>query len=95
MWKNFVFHTLESWQGNRAVRCHPTNNVPFICSGVSSKDGDVSNASGDREQWEQVDTEEGEPPNLCDSEESDVGVTGKGKNEERDEEDVPIPRSRP
>ena len=81
-------------KGNLAVRCHPTNNVPFICSGVSSKDGDVSKASGDREQWEQVGTEEDEPPGLCDSE-SDVGETGKDTNLEQDEEDVPIVRSRP
>ncbi len=64
--------------GNLTVRCHTTNNVPFICPGVSSAAGDVSNASGDRAQWEQVGTED-EPPDLCESEESDVGETGKDK----------------
>ena len=79
--------------GNTTVRRHPTNNVPCICAGVSSEAGDVSKASGDRERWEQVGTED-EPPELCESEEADVGETGKAKKEKKDEEDVPIVRQR-
>ena len=81
-------------KGNLTIRCHPTNNVPFICPAVSSEAGAVSKASGDREQWEQVGTED-EPPELCEVKESDVGKTGKDKKEEQDEEDVPIVRQRP
>ena len=81
-------------KGNLTVRCHPTNNVPFICPGVSSEAGDVSKASGDREQWEQVGTED-EPPQASDVKESAVGEAGKDKKEEQDEEDVPIVRQRP
>ena len=71
--------------GNTTVRCHPTNNVPFICPGVSSEAGDVSKASGDREQWEQVGTED-EPPELCEIKESDIGKTGKESSQRREQE---------
>ena len=76
-------------KGNLTVRCHPTNNVPFICPGVSSDQGDASEAAGDRARWEQVGTEddesEGPPPlEVSESEKAD-----------EDDEDVPKVRSRP
>ena len=81
-------------KGNLTVRCHPTNNVPFICPDVSSEAGDVSKAAGDRERWEQAGTED-EPQQASDVKESAVGEIGEGKKEELDEEGVPIVRSRP
>ena len=76
-------------KGNLTIRCHPTNNVPFICPGVSSDQGDASEAAGDRARWEQVGTEddesEGPPPlEVSESEKAD-----------EDDEDVPKVRSRP
>ena len=81
-------------KGNLTVRCHPTNNFPFICPGVSSDSGDASKAAGDRERWEQVGTDYDEPPALCGTE-SDDGEADEGKNEEKEYEDVPLVRSRP
>ena len=80
--------------GNLTVRCHPTDNVPFICPGVSPEAGDVSKASGDREQWEQVGTED-EPPDLCETDSDEDGKgkwqksskNGKAKKEEEEEEE--------
>ena len=84
-------------KGNLTVRCHPTNNVPFICPGVSSESGDASKAAGDRERWEQVGTEDDEPPALCgtESEDGEDAKDEKDEKEEEEEEDVPIVRSRP
>ena len=78
-------------RGNLTVRCHPTNNVPFICPGASVEAGDVPGAAGDREQWEQAGTEDDDksegPPEL------EVSVS---ENEAAaEEEDVPKVRSRP
>lgn len=88
-------------KGNATVRCHPTNNVPFICPDVSSEASDASKASGDRDQWEQVGAED-EPPDLCETDSEDgkgkwqkVGKSGKVVKEDKDEEDVPLVRSRP
>ena len=79
-------------KGNTTVKCHPTNNVLFICPGVSSEAGNASKASGDREQWEQAGIEDG-PPSLCETDSEEE--VGKGKKEDVDEGDVPLVRSRP
>ena len=93
-------------KGNTTVKCHPTNNVPFIFPGVASEKSSSSNASGDREQWEQVGAED-EPPVLCETDDEDeagewqtVGKNGKvvkssPKDQEEDEGDVPRVRCRP
>ena len=78
-------------KGNVTVRCHPTNNVPFICPGASIDADGVSGAAGDREQQEAAGTngdESAGPPPLAE-EESENG------DADADDEDVPKVRSRP
>ena len=78
-------------RGNLTVRCHPTNNVPFICPGASIDADGVPGAAGDREQQGPAGTDGDEPegpPPLAEngSENGDAGA---------DDEDVPKVRSRP
>ena len=64
----------------------------FICPGVSSDQGDASEAAGDRARWEQVGTEDDEyvgPPPL------EVSESEKADGDDEDDEDVPKVRSRP
>ncbi len=74
------------------MRCHPTNNVPFIYAGASVEADVPQAAGGDSLQLQgpagtDEDKSEG-PPALAasDSEDGEGGV---------DEEDVPKVRSRP
>ena len=80
-------------RGNLTVRCHPTNNVPFICPGASVEADSVPQAAGGDSLQQQgpagTDEDESEgPPALAESD-SDDGEGGA------DEEDVPKVRSRP
>ena len=78
-------------KGIVTVRCHPTNNVPFICPGASIDADGVPGAAGDREQQEAAGTngDESEGPPPLAEEESENG------DADADDEDVPKVRSRP
>ena len=73
------------------MRCHPTNNVPFICPGASLEADGVSGAAGDCGQQEAAGANGDESKELAPLTEDE----SENGDADADEEDVPKVRSRP
>ena len=75
-------------KGNLTVKCHPTNNVPFICPGASVEPSGVSQDAGGSS------SQDGKPAST-DEDELEGLPALVPSDTEADEEDVPKVRSRP